>query len=98
MDALPFVNTHDAMPDWWELAFVVVPIIIIIQQFRKKNGIIAGSIIAVSGILGWCFLWWVLTFFGGLVGNMAQHYEDAKNYDQQRSSTEYPDSYTTESY
>lgn len=88
MDMLPFINAHNSIPDWWELAFIAVPALIIFQQFRKRAGVVSGVIVGGAGVVSWCILWWALTFFGGLVGTMAQHYEEATAYEEQQRQTQ----------
>ncbi|WP_408935593.1 hypothetical protein ACKFRL_01540 [Corynebacterium marquesiae] len=76
MDALPFIESTNHVPGWWQLALIAIPIWMLIAQIRRA-GLVAGIIRALGGIIAWVIIWYFLTFLGVMVGSMADHYERA---------------------
>ena len=72
MDTLPFINSTDHVPGWWQLALIAIPVWILIAQIRRA-GLVAGIIRALGRVIAWYFL----AFLGVMVGSMADHYERA---------------------
>jgi hypothetical protein len=76
MDALPFIESTNHVPGWWQLALIVIPIWMLIAQIRRA-GLVAGILRALGGIIAWVIIWYFLTFLGVMIGSMADHYERA---------------------
>lgn len=72
MDALPFINSTNHVPGWWQLALIAIPVWMLIAQIRRA-GLVAGIIRALGGAIAWYFL----AFLGVMVCSMADHYERA---------------------
>ncbi|HAT1244107.1 MULTISPECIES: hypothetical protein [Corynebacterium] len=76
MDALPFIESTNHVPGWWQLALIAIPIWMLIAQIRRA-GLVAGILRALGGIIAWVIIWYFLTFLGVMIGSMADHYERA---------------------
>lgn len=76
MDALPFIESTNHVPSWWQLALIAIPIWMLIAQIRRA-GLGAGILRALGGIIAWVIIWYFLTFLGVMIGSMADHYERA---------------------
>ena len=76
MDALPFIESTNHVPGWWQLALIAIPIWMLIAQIRRA-GLVAGTLRALGGIIAWVIIWYFLTFLGVMIGSMADHYERA---------------------
>lgn len=37
MDALPFINSTNHVPGWWQLALIAMPVWMLIAQIRKRR-------------------------------------------------------------
>lgn len=76
MDALPFIESTNHVPSWWQLALIAIPIWMLIAQIRRA-GLVAGILRALGGIIAWVIIWYFLTFLGVMIGSMDDHYERA---------------------
>ncbi|MCG7234488.1 hypothetical protein [Corynebacterium sp. ACRPR] len=76
MEALPFIESTNHVPGWWQLALIAIPIWMLIAQIRRA-GLVAGILRALGGIIAWVIIWYFLTFLGVMIGSMADHYERA---------------------
>ena len=74
MEALPFIESTNHVPGWWQLALIAIPIWMLIAQIRRA-GLVAGILRALGGIIAWVIIWYFLTFLGVMIGSMADHYE-----------------------
>ncbi|HCD3017342.1 TPA: hypothetical protein NBM48_002437 [Corynebacterium striatum] len=72
MEALPFIESTNHVPGWWQLALIAIPAWMLIAQIRRA-GLVAGIIRAIGGVI----IWYFLTFLGVMIGSMADHYERA---------------------
>ena len=76
MDALPFIESTNHVPGWWQLALIAILIWMLIAQIRRA-GLVAGILRALGGVIAWIIIWYFLTFLGVMIGSMADHYERA---------------------
>ena len=76
MDALPFIESTNHVPGWWQLALIAIPAWMFIAQIRRA-GLVAGIIRAIGGVIAWVIIWYFFTFVGVMIGSMADHYERA---------------------
>ena len=68
MDALPFINSTNHVPGWWQLALIAMPVWMLIPRYEN-----AGLGTGIIRVIAWC----CLTFLGVMVGSMADDYEHA---------------------
>ncbi|WP_040425490.1 hypothetical protein [Corynebacterium pseudogenitalium] len=76
MDALPFIESTNHVPGWWQLALIAMPVWMLIAQIRSA-GLGTGVIRVLGGIIAWVIIWYFLAFLGVMVGSMADQYERA---------------------